>query len=424
MKEKVDQGIDELSSLYCDRLWDAAMDEHIRLALSRAVESFRRNRDEALALYPDVKEKARHLREVKEYSLTHWEDLAKQVKERVEDLEGHCIIAKEPEDALAYIKEIVKEGDLIVKSKSLTCEELHLNQRLEDFGCKVYETDLGELIIQHLKSRPMHILSPAIHVPKEKVAELFSFIMGKSIPADISTLVKEARAFLREVFFRANVGITGANAIAAETGTIFLIENEGNIRLVTGLPKTHIAIAGIEKIVPTLHDGLTLVEVASRYANYKAPAYVNLISCPSKTGDIEKQTTYGVHGPQELHLILLDNHRTEMIKDSTYRQALYCLRCGACLYECTIYPLTAGYFGHLYMGGIGAILTAYLMGGMKNAAPITYTCTMCGRCKEHCPMEIDVPEMILKLRKDLAEQGYVPSQIREVAKRIMEEGSL
>ena len=339
-------------------------------------------------------------------------------------MRGHCFIARTPEDAISYIKEIVKDGDVIVKSKSLTCEELYLNHHLEDFGCKVFETDLGELIIQHLNSRPMHMLSPSIHVPKEKVAELFSSFMGKAIPAEIPAIVNETKAFLRDVFFKANVGISGANAIAAETGTIFLIENEGNGRLVTGLPKTHIAIAGIEKIVPTLQDGLTVVEVASRYASYKAPSYVSLISSPSKTGDIEKQVTYGVHGPSELYLILLDNNRTELIEDPTYRQALYCLRCGACQYECPIFPLTAGYFGYMYMGGIGAILTAYLIGGMKNSAPIAYICTMCGRCKEYCPMEIDVPEMILKLRKGLADQGYVPSQIKEMAEKIRKEGSL
>ena len=424
MTEDASQEIDEVFNLYQEQLWNAMTDENIRLALSRAVEAFRSNRDEAFKLYPYVKERAKKLREVKEYSLLHVEELAKQVKDRVEDLNGHCLIARKPEEALSYIKEIVREGDVVVKSKSMTCEELQINHRLEEIGCKVYETDLGEFIIQHLNSKPMHILSPAIHVPKEKVAELLSSIIGKTISPNIQTLVKEARTFLRDIFFKANVGISGANAIAAETGTIFLIENEGNARLVTGLPRKHIAIAGLEKVVPTLHDGMLVVEVASRYANYKAPSYVSLISSPSKTGDIEKQITYGVHGPEELHVILLDNDRTEMIKDPTYRQALYCLRCGACLYECTIYPLTAGYYGYLYMGGIGAILTAFLLGGLRNAAPIAYTCTLCGRCKEVCPMEIDVPEMILKLRRTLVEHGYVPSQIKEVAETIVEKGSL
>ncbi|MFB0543651.1 MAG: LUD domain-containing protein [Candidatus Bathyarchaeia archaeon] len=404
---------EEIVGDYLQALWDAAMDEHIRLALSRAVESFRRNREEAFKLYPGVVEKAEKLREVKDYSLLHVDELAKQVKDRVEDNHGSCIITENVEDAMEYIGDQVKLGDIVVKSKSITSEELHLNPRLEELGCKVYETDLGEFIVQNLGSRPMHILSPAIHVSRERVAELFSKVMGREFPPDIPTLAGAAREFLRERFFEARVGISGANAVAAETGTTFLIENEGNIRLATGLPEKHIVIAGLEKIVPTLQDGMLVVEVTSRYANYKAPGYVSLISSPSKTGDIEKQTVYGAHGPREYHVVLLDNHRKEMIRDPVYRQALRCLRCGACLYECTIYPLVAGYYGYLYMGGIGAIFTKYLIGGIKNAAPIAYTCTLCNRCKEYCPMEIDVPEMVLKLRSELAEKGLVPNRVKE-----------
>lgn len=424
MNKDAKKEINEVFANYQDELWNAMEDETIQLALSRAVESFRRNREEAFKLYPKIREKAAQLKDIKEYSLLHNDELVKQTKDMIEDMKGQCFIAEKPEDALKYISEITKPKDIVVKSKSFTCEELDINDFLEKHGCEVYETDLGEFIIQHLKSRPMHILSPAIHVPKEKVAELFTSIMGKPVSADISALVKEARIYLRDVFFKANVGISGANAIAAETGTLFIIENEGNARLTTGLPRKHIAVVGLEKIVPTLQDGMSVVEVASRYANYKAPSYVSLISSPSKTGDIEKQTTYGAHGPEELHVILLNNNRTEMIKDSTYRQALYCLRCGACFYECSVYPLTAGYFGHRYMGGIGAVLTAFLLGGLKNAAPIAYTCTLCGRCKEVCPMKIDVPGMILKLRESLVKEGYVPKQISEMSKKIIDEKSL
>ncbi len=424
MTSKAKKEQDEIFANYQDGIWNAMEDPTIQLALSRAVESFRRNRDETFKVYPKIKEKAAQLKDVKEYSLLHLDELVKQTKDMIEDMKGQCFIAQTPEDARKYISEVTKEKDIVVKSKSFTCEELDLNEYLEKLGREVYETDLGEFIVQHLKSRPMHILSPAIHVPKEKVAELFSSIMGKPISPDISVLVKEARMYLRDIFFKANVGISGANAIAAETGTLFLIENEGNARLTTGLPRKHIAIAGLEKIVPTLQDGMLVVEVASRYANYKAPSYVSLISSPSKTGDIEKQTTYGAHGPEELHVILLNNNRTEMIKDSTYRQALYCLRCGGCFYECSVYPLTAGYFGHRYMGGIGAILTAFLLGGLKNAAPIAYTCTLCGRCKEVCPMKIDVPGMILKLRETLAKEGKIPSQIEHTTNKIINERSL
>jgi L-lactate dehydrogenase complex protein LldG len=417
--------IDETFARYQDQLYDAMDDPKIQLAMSRAVEAYRKNRAAALKLFPQTIKKAEQLREIKEYSLLHNDELVKQTKDMIEDSKGHCFVAKTPEDARKYISEVVKPKDKIVKGKSFTCEELHLNEFLEEkLGCEVTETDLGEFIIQRLKSKPMHILSPAIHVPKEEVAKLFTSIMGRPIDADIPTLVKEARLYLREAFFNANVGISGANAIAAETGTLFIMENEGNIRLATGLPRKHIAVVGLEKIVPTLQDGLLTVEVACRYANYKAPSYINLISTPSKTGDIEKQTAYGAHGPEELHVVLLDNNRTEMIKDDVYRQALYCLRCGGCFYECSIYPLTAGFFGHLYMGGIGAILTTFLLGGLENAAPIAYTCMLCGRCKEVCPMKIDASSMILKLRERLAKEGMVPKKIQDLTKTIIDKKSL
>ena len=414
----VEKEFEEIVESYLQALWDAATDEHIRLALSRAVESYRQNRDEAFKLYPRTVEKAKRLKEIKDYSLLHVNELAKEVKDRVEDSHGHCFIARTTEEAMEYIGDQVKKGDIVVKSKSITSEELHLNPHLEELGCEVYETDLGEFIVQKLGSRPMHILSPSIHVPREKVAELFTRVMGKPFPPDIPVLAGAAKEFLREKFIAAKVGISGANVISAETGTTFIIENEGNARLATGLPEKHIVISGLEKIVPTIEDGLLSVEVTSRYANYKVPAYVSLISGPSKTGDIEKTTVYGAHGPREFHLVLMDNHRTEMIKDPVFRQALRCLRCGGCLYECTIYPLVAGYYGYLYMGGIGAVFTKYLIGGLENASPIAYTCTLCGRCKKYCPMEIDAAGMALKLRSGLAGKKLVPERVKKSAEEI------
>jgi len=216
-------------------------------------------------------------------------------------------------------------------------------------------------------------------------------------------LVATARELLREKFFKADVGISGANVVSADTGTLFLIENEGNIRLATGAPPVHIALVGMEKLVPTLEDAFKVSEVTWRYANYTVPSYVSMISGPSKTGDIEKVTTYGVHGPKEFHVIFLDDGRTHLAKDPVLRQALYCLRCGGCLYECPVFGLTAGYFGDKYFAGIGAVWAAEVTGNMEKAASMAYTCLTCGRCRVRCPMKIDVPEMILALRKSIAE---------------------
>ena len=286
----------------------------------------------------------------------------------------------------------------------MTGDEIEIREHLEKLGNDVYETDLGEFIIQKLNSRPMHILSPAIHVPKEDVAELFSKITGENLPAeDITRLVATARKLLREKFFAADIGLSGANVVAAEIGALFLIENEGNIRLATGAPPVHIALVGMEKLVPTFSDACKVAEVTWRYANYTVPSYMSMVSGPSKTGDIEKITTYGAHGPKEFHVIFLDDGRTELAKDPTLRQALYCLRCGGCLYECPVFAVTAGHFGDKYFTANGAVWAAMISKDKEKAAALAYTCLTCGRCKIRCPMKIDGAEMIVELRKLLIE---------------------
>jgi len=171
----------------------------------------------------------------------------------------------------------------------------------------------------------------------------------------------------------------------------------------TTAPPAHIALVGMEKLVPTLEEAFKVSEVTWRYANYTIPSYVSLVSGPSKTGDIEKVTTYGAHGPREFHVIFMDGGRTRLAKDPVLRQALYCLRCGGCLYECPVFGLTAGYFGDKYFAGIGAVWAAEVSKNMEKASSMAYTCLTCGRCKVRCPMKIDVPEMVLKLRQSIAE---------------------
>ena len=191
--------------------------------------------------------------------------------------------------------------------------------------------------------------------------------------------------------------------MSADTGTLFLIENEGNIRLATGAPPVHITLVGMEKLVPTLGDAYKVAEVTWRYANYTIPSYVSMVSGPSKTGDIEKVITYGAHGPKEFHVIFMDDGRTELARHPVLRQALYCLRCGGCLYECPVFAVTAGHFGDKYFAGIGAVWAAMINKDVEKAASIAYTCLTCGRCKVKCPMEIDTPEMMVELRRLIAE---------------------
>ncbi len=390
---------------YKKEIMDAAHNDRLRLALTRAIKSFRGNVNKALEKYPGTVAMAEEVIEIKKKAIPQMEKLAEQAIKEIEENKGKGYIAKKDDEALDIIGDITGSGKLIVKGKSMTGEEVGLREHLEEIGNEVYETDLGEFILQKLGSRPMHILSPSIHIPREDVAELFARIIDKNIKpeAEIAELVAAAREFLREKFFQADIGISGANVVAAETGTLFIIENEGNIRLATGAPPVHIALVGMEKLVPSLADAYKVSEVTWRYANYTVPSYVSMVSGPSKTGDIEKVTTYGAHGPRELHVIFLDGGRTELAKYPGLQQALYCLRCGGCLYECPVFAVTAGNFGDKYFTGIGAVWAAIVNKNPEKAASIAYTCLTCGRCKERCPVKIDVPEMIIELRKRLAE---------------------
>ena len=388
---------------YKKEIMDAAHNERIGLALSRAIKSYRSNTDSALKKFPHTLKMAEEVREIKEKAVGDMDRLAEQACQAIEENKGKAYVARTAEDALRIIGDLVGTGKLIVKGKSMTSEEIELREHLEEHGNEVYETDLGEFIIQKLGSRPMHILSPAIHVPKEDVARLFSDITGEELPSDISTLVATARKLLRQKYFEADIGMSGANVVAADTGTLFMIENEGNIRLATGAPPVYIALVGMEKLVPTLGDAYKVAEVTWRYANYSVPSYVSLVSGPSKTGDIEKVTTYGAHGPAEFHVIFMDAGRTKLAGDPILRQALYCLRCGGCLYECPVFAVTAGHFGDKYFTGIGAVWAAILGGDVEKGASLAYTCLTCGRCKVRCPMKIDTPQMVIELRRLLVD---------------------
>jgi iron-sulfur cluster protein len=390
---------------YKKEIMEAVHDDRLRLALTRAIKSFRANVKNALEKFPHTVEMADEVLAIKEKAIPEMEKLARRAIETIEENKGKGYLARTADEALDTIAGLVGTKKLIVKGKSMTGEEIGLREHLEAKGNEVYETDLGEFIIQKMGSRPMHITSPSIHVPREDVARLFSGFMGREIApnAEIADMVTAAREYLRDKFFQADIGISGANVVAAETGTLFIIENEGNIRLATGAPPVHIALVGLEKLVTTLTDAYKVAEVTWRYANYTVPSYVSLVSGPSKTGDIEKVTTYGVHGPREFHVIFLDGGRTKLAKYPKLRQALYCLRCGGCLYECPVFAVTAGHFGDKYFTGIGAVWAAIVNNDPEKAAAIAYTCLTCGRCRQRCPVKIDVPEMIIELRKMLAE---------------------
>jgi len=394
-----------------------------RLGIDRAVAAYTAAKEGALGRLPEMEEMREEVRKIKEGSISRMDELVRQTVDSIADVKGTPYLARDAAEARRIFCSIVGTGKLVVKSKSLTSEEIHINSALEDAGNVVYETDLGEFIIQLRKEKPTHIINPSVHVPREDVARTFSKLLGRDVESDIPSLVGVARAFLRDKFCNADVGITGANVVSAKTGTLFIIENEGNARFVSNAPPVHIAITGIEKLVPTLSDAFKVVQTLPPYASgVLISAYVSLVTGPSKTADIEKTIVYGAHGPKELHVVLLDNGRTEMAKDPILREALYCLRCGGCLYECPVYRVVGGSFGDNYFGGIGLVWSAFTGDECAVAVAID-ACTKCGRCKEVCPLEIDVPKMVEHLKSNLASKGYVSKKHAEISENIMRKGN-
>src|SRR5437870_4437732 len=308
---------------------------------------------------------------------------------------------------------------MAVKSKSMATEEIHLNEALEHAGVKPVETDLGEYIIQLAHEKPSHIIAPAIHKTKGQVADLFSKELGGRFEADPEVLTKVARAELRQKFLEADMGITGANFAVAETGTVVLVTNEGNGRMVTTLPRIHVAVMGMEKVIPTMTDLMVFLAILARSATgQKLSSYTTLVRGPRQPGETE--------GPEELHLILMDNGRTRQIA-GTLREALYCLRCGACLNVCPVYRQIGGHaYGYTYPGPIGILLTAMLR-GERSVKDLAHASSLCGACKDVCPVRIDIPRMLIELREHLDRDRVAPWAERvvfRVARRIMASAGL
>jgi L-lactate dehydrogenase complex protein LldG len=398
-------------------------DEDRRTGLDRAILAYRLAREYALATLPELEQIRKEVRKIKERSIESMQELVKEAMENIELVHGQAYFAKDAKEARRIFSKLVGEDKLVVKSKSLVSDEILLNELLEEHDNDVYETDLGEFIIQLRKEKPTHIINPSVHIPKEEVAKTFSKLVGRKVEADIPTLVGVAREFLREKFCTADVGITGANVVAANTGTLFVIENEGNARFVSNAPPIHICVTGIDKVVPTLSDAFKVVQVLPPYATgILMSAYVSMITSPSRTADIEKTLVYGAHGPKELHVIFVDNGRTEMFKDPVFREALYCLRCGGCMYECPVYRVLGGSFGHNYFGGIGIIWSAFTA-GEESVAAAADACTKCAKCKEVCPVDIDVPKMVEHLKERLVKKGYLAPKHREIKRNILKRGN-
>lgn len=331
------------------------------------------------------------------------DELYEQFKENAEKAGVKVHFAKDTEEANRIVCDIARQTGCktVVKSKSMTAEETLLNHAMEDHGLEVTETDLGEWIIQLRHEGPSHMVMPAIHLSRHQVKDLFSKVTGKQQESDIEKLVKVARRELRSKYVNADMGISGANFAIAETGAIGLVTNEGNARLVTTLPRVHVALMGMDKLVPSLHDALRTIKVLPRNATGQAiTSYVTWI-----TGANECAT--GKDGKKEIHFVVLDNGRRELAKDPVFSQVLRCVRCGACANVCPVYRLVGGHkMGHIYIGAIGLILT-YFFHGKEKARNLVQNCINCEACKDICAGGIDLPRLIKEIHARIQdEEGH------------------
>jgi L-lactate dehydrogenase complex protein LldF len=369
----------------------ALADSQLRRNLGKATSTIREKRRGVVEEMPDWEQLREAGRALKQRTLRHLDEHLLALEASVTARGGHVHWARDGEECNAIVTRLVQEKGVseVVKVKSMATAEIELNEALEAAGIEALETDLAELIVQLGRDRPSHILVPAIHRNRAEIRDLFRRTIG---PADLTDepaqLADAARRFLRERFLRARVGISGANFAVAETGTIAVLESEGNGRMCTTLPETLITVCGIEKLVPAWQDLEVFLQLLPRSSTAERMNPYTTLWSGAREDD----------GPREFHLVLLDNGRTRSLADELDRQTLACIRCSACLNVCPVYERTGGHaYGSVYPGPIGAILTPQLA-GMRAAGSLPFASSLCGACYEVCPVKIDIPTVLVHLR--------------------------
>jgi len=360
--------------------------------------------EKILEEHPYLREAAERLREQKLKVIDNLEEYVQQTIKSVERIGGHAHLARNAEEARRIVGEIVDEDKLIVFSKTNAAYEVGLREHLQALGKEVWETDLGEFLVQVSGGWPAHIVAPAIDMTRADAAQtLTKVVAGVDENSSVEQLVAAVRSFLMDKYLRAQVGITGANAVAADTGSVVLVENEGNIRVDTVLPPKHVVVVGVDKIVPTLRDALDEAMIQAAYAGLYPPTYVNVTSGPSSTADIEQTRITPATGPREFHMVLLDNGRLDASRRKDIREALLCIRCGRCYFTCPVYRVLGKKWVSRrspYNGPMG-VMWCYITTG--DPTPAAY-CTHSGNCREVCPMKINIPEIIRQIKHEATKQ--------------------
>ncbi len=385
------------------RAFGALDNPDLRAAMSRAKGGFIDKRRRALERIPEFDALREAGKEIKEHTLSHLDYYLERFEERVTASGGTVHWADNAQDACRIVVDLCRNAEArrVTKGKSMVGEEIGINEALEAAGIERMETDLGEYIIQLAGEPPSHIIAPAVHKTRQQVSELFhrhhQALGFTEVQSEVAALVDEARNVLRDKFLNADVGITGANFLIAETGSVMLVTNEGNADLTNTLPRVHIVTAGIEKVVPTLEDASTLLRLLARSATgQEMSTYTTVTTGPRAYEDLD--------GPDEFHVVLVDNGRSQMLGNE-FRPMLRCIRCGACMNHCPVYSSVGGHaYGWVYVGPMGSVLTP-LMVGLEEAGHLPNACTLNGRCQEVCPMDIPLPDMLRSLRRRQFEDG-------------------
>ncbi|MCP2040123.1 L-lactate dehydrogenase complex protein LldF [Neisseria sp. HSC-16F19] len=372
---------------------EALADAPLRQSLRTAMDMLMTRRKTALSDEQELQMLRTLCEHIRQRSLSRLPELLEQLEAKLISLGVKVHWAETPSEACQIIHNIVSahQGKLVVKGKSMVSEEIELNHYLEAQGIRAVESDLGEYIVQMAGEKPTHIVMPAIHKTKQQVSTLFNKELGTPLTDDVDELTGIARNALRDIYRTADVGLSGVNFAVAETGTLCLVENEGNGRLTTTVPPVHIAITGIEKVVAKLSDIPPLYSLLPRSAiGQPITTYFNMITGPRRSEELD--------GPQEMHLVLLDNGRTQAYGEEQMRRTLQCIRCGACMNHCPVYTRIGGAaYGTTYPGPIGEIVSPHML-GLDATRDLPTACTLCGACSEVCPVKIPITEQMIRLR--------------------------
>ena len=406
-----------MSTLFDEKIHDTLSDPKLQFAIYKATGRLIEERRKAIEpeICPDYQELRTQANAVKRHTIEHLDYYLEEFARNVEAHGGRVVFCRDAEEVSDFVLALAKErrAELIVKSKSMTTEEIDLNERLEHHHLESVETDLGEYIIQLAHERPYHIVAPALHKTREQVADLLTDKLGVPRETVIEKQTMIARAVLREKFLAADIGISGANFLVADSGTVVLVENEGNARLTTSAPKIHIAVAGIEKLIPRAQDLAVFLKLLGRSATGQwLTVYTSFLSGPRRKDEID--------GPEEFYVVLLDNGRTKVLADREKRQSLYCIRCGACLNHCPVYRKIGGHsFPWVYSGPLGAILTPQFL-GVRHEPGLPFASSLCGACAEVCPVKINIPQILLDLRSEVkkAETREGTNRVERLAFRV------